>query len=218
MEDKRRGLPARPIDLSTLLTVALSLRKIGIYGGTFDPVHHGHLILAREAVEVLRLEKVIFVPAAVSPHKQAGTAASGAVRVEMVQTAIAGEAVFAMDDWELHRASPSYTFDTVEHLRATNPDAEFYLIIGEDHLPQLSTWHRFEELRTLVSLVVLERSGAGTEHAFRFIRRQINISSTDIRNRVASGQSIRYLVPQAVEEIIQREQLYQEPKTSPQKS
>ncbi len=186
-------------------------KKIGIYGGTFDPIHHGHLILAREAFEVLGLEKVILVPAAVSPHKVARTPTDAAIRVEMLQAAITGEPGLVLDRCEVDRTGPSYTFDTVDEIRQREGAAEYFFLLGDDNLAQLETWHRFNELREQVQFVVLSRGNLATEEMrYLVIKRQINICATDIRNRVATGRSIRYLVPPAVEEIIYRRQIYQE--------
>jgi nicotinate-nucleotide adenylyltransferase len=188
------------------------LKKIGIFGGTFDPIHHGHLILAREACEKLGLEKMVFVPAAISPHKMQYAPTAAAIRLEMVQVAIDGEGDFAIDDCELRREPPSYTIETVELIRRHEIGAELFYFIGEDNVAKLPGWHRFEELRKLVQFVVLDRSGFGSSNTYPIIRRQIDISATEIRKRVATGRSIRYLVPPAVEEIIRRQQLYQESK------
>jgi len=185
------------------------LRKIGIYGGTFDPIHHAHLILAREAREELELEKVIFVPAAVSPFKNA-PAAPAEIRLRMLQQALENEAGFVSDDCDLRRPPPSYTFDTVTEIQRREGEAEYYYLIGEDNVEGLSRWHRFSELEKLVQFVVLDRSGLGSPHPYRQVRRKIDISATNIRKRVASGLSIRYLVPQGVEEIIQQGNLYRE--------
>jgi nicotinate-nucleotide adenylyltransferase len=185
------------------------LRKIGIYGGTFDPIHHAHLILAREALELLHLEKVIFVPAAISPFKGA-PAASAELRLLMVKAAIQGEAGFLVDDRELRRDPPSYTIDTVEEIRHGEGNADIYCLIGEDNLAGLSRWHRFSELEKMVQFIVLDRSGIQESHSFPTVRRKLDISATDIRKRVALGQSIRYLVPPAVEEIIGQGNLYRE--------
>jgi len=188
-------------------------KKIGIYGGTFDPIHHGHLILAREAVELLGLDKVIFVPAAISPHKMVRTATAPEIRVEMLQVALEGEARFTLDLCEIRRGGTSYTIDTVEEIRRREGAAEYFFLLGDDNLTQLETWHRFNELRELVEFVVLSRGNLDAQAIrprYRVIHRQINISATDIRNRVATGRSIRYLVPPAVEEIIRRRQIYQE--------
>jgi len=184
--------------------------RIAIYGGTFDPVHHAHLILAREAIETLRLQKVIFVPAAVSPFKKSAPVASGEIRLSMLRAATKDEIGFAVDDCELRRPPPSYTIDTIEDVQRRERDAEIYCLIGEDNVAELAKWHRFVELEKIVRFVVLDRTGGPANYSYEIIRRRIDISATEIRNRVASGQSIRYFVPQAVEEIIRREKLYQE--------
>lgn len=185
------------------------MKKSGIYGGTFDPIHHGHLILAREAREILDLGEVIFVLAAQSPHKTTLPPTSAAVRWEMLTAAIAHEDGFSTSRLEIDRPPPSYSIETVEQLRAAKQDTEFFFLIGEDNLPQLSSWHRFDELNRLVQFVVLDRSGETVEERYPVVRRKIDISGTTIRNRVASGRSIRYLVPEAVAQIIRRENLYQ---------
>jgi len=186
------------------------LKKIGIYGGTFDPVHHAHLILARDAVETLGLDEVIFVPAAISPLKKIAPIASGELRLAMVRAAIKGEPKFAVDDCELRRPPPSYTIDTVEEIRQRNRNTAIYCLIGEDNAERLTNWHRFADLKKMVHLVVLDRTGQPPSHSYAVIDRKIDISATEIRKRVASGRSIRYLVPPAVEEIIRREKLYLE--------
>jgi len=186
------------------------LKKIAIYGGTFDPVHHAHLILAREAIETLDLDKVILVPAAISPLKKAAPVASGEVRLEMLQAAIKREPKFEVDDCELLRPPPSYTIDTVEEIRRRECDVSIYWLIGEDNIEQLPRWHRFAELERMVRFVVLDRTGKPPSHTYQLIHRPIDISATEIRRRVAQNESIRYLVPESVEEIIQREKLYRE--------
>ncbi len=186
------------------------VKKIGIYGGTFDPIHHGHLILAREALEKLALDEVIFIPAAVSPHKLEQKTTPAAVRVEMLRAAIAGEAHFCLDELELQRPPPSYTYDTAAELHHRDPERQLFYLLGSDQLPRLHTWHRIEELRALVQLVVLHRGNAPVRCDLPVIARQIEISATEIRNRVATERSIRYLVPPSVEQIIYREQLYRE--------
>jgi nicotinate-nucleotide adenylyltransferase len=188
------------------------VKKIGIYGGTFDPIHHGHLILARDACEALNLEKIIFVPAAVSPHKMEGTTAAAEIRLEMVRKAIEGEPRFAVDDCELRRDPPSFTIDTIETIQQHEAGAQFFYCIGEDNASSLTSWHRFTELQKMIQFVVLDRRGFENKTDYPVIRRHIDISATEIRKRVAEGRSIRYLVPRAVEEVIRREQLYREPK------
>jgi nicotinate-nucleotide adenylyltransferase len=187
-----------------------ALKKIAIYGGTFDPVHDAHLILAREAIETLGLEKVILVPAAISPLKKAGPVASGEVRLAMLHAAIKREPKFEVNDCELLRPPPSYTIDTVDEIRKRECDASIFCLVGEDNVEQLPLWHRFEELEKMVRFVVLDRSGKQPSHSYRLIHRRIDISATEIRRRVAQHLSIRYLVPDSVEAIIQREKLYRE--------
>ena len=199
------GLPK-----SRLAVKRCVLKKIAIYGGTFDPVHHAHLILAREAIEMLDLQKVILVPAAISPLKKSGPVASSEVRLAMLREAIKDEPEFEVDECELQRAAPSYTIDTVDEIRRRERDAAIYCLIGEDNVEQLPRWHRFAELEKIVRFIVLDRSGKQPTHSYQLIHRRIDISATEIRRRVAQNESIRYLVPDSVEEIIQREKLYRE--------
>ena len=186
------------------------LKKIAIYGGTFDPVHHAHLILARQAIETLGLDKVILVPASISPLKKAAPVASGEVRLAMLQAAVKGEPEFEVNECELLRPPPSYTIDTVADIRRCECDAAIYCLIGEDNVEQLPRWHRFAELEKMVRFVVLDRSGKQPSHSYQLIHRRIDISATEIRQRAAQNESIRYLVPDSVEQIIEREKLYRE--------
>jgi len=188
------------------------MRKIGIYGGTFDPIHHGHLILGRQACEQIGLDQLIFVLAALSPFKKAARA-SGAARLSMLQAAIQGQDGFTVDDCELKRPPPSYSIDTVLQIREREQKSELFWLIGADNVTGLDKWHRFEELKKLVQFVVLDRACSGEKQLCPVIQRNIDISATEIRNRVASGRSIRYLVPRAVEEIIRCENLYRESAT-----
>lgn len=186
------------------------MKKIAIYGGTFDPIHHGHLIVAREARERLGTDEVIFIPARVSPLRKAAPVARDEIRLLMIQAAIEKEPGFAMDDCELRRPPPSYTIDTVERIRQLKGDATIYCLIGEDNVGKLTKWRRFADLEKMVRFVVLDRTGQQPSHVYPVIRRKIDISATEIRKRVATGRSIRYFVPPAVEEIIRREKLYLE--------
>jgi nicotinate-nucleotide adenylyltransferase len=183
--------------------------KLALYGGTFDPIHHGHLILAREALETLGLERVVFIPAAQSPHKLHREPAPPRVRLEMVRAAIAGEPRFSCDEAEVERPGPSFTIDTVERYAATHPGAELHCFIGHDNVRELHTWRRIAELRARVRFVVFERAGCEVRHDFAHVTRQIDISATEVRARVARGESIRYLVPEPVRAIIERDKLYQ---------
>ncbi len=185
--------------------------RLGLYGGSFDPIHHGHLILARDAIEQFALDRVVFIPAAISPHKLDRHPALAEARRAMIAAAIEGEAQFALDDSELHRAGPSFTIDTVEQVGGRFPDAELFYFIGADNVRELHTWRRIDELRELVQFVVFERDDHAAEHGFPALARRIDISATEIRARVARGSSIRYLVPEPVRALIAQHHLYQEP-------
>jgi nicotinate-nucleotide adenylyltransferase len=185
--------------------------RIGIMGGTFDPIHHGHLILARDALEELDLRKVIFVPNYRSPHKLGVSAAPPELRAAMVRAAIEGEAGFEIDEVEILRSGTSYTIDTALHLRMLYPQADLFYLIGEDNLAALHTWRRLDELLLLVQLVVMARATDGPPHPYITLhQRRVDISATDIRGRIAKGESIRYLVPDKVRAIIENHQLYRE--------
>jgi nicotinate-nucleotide adenylyltransferase len=185
--------------------------KAGIYGGTFDPIHNGHLILAREAVEKLHLDHIVFIPNMISPHRARHKPASDALRYAMIEAAIAGEPHFRADDVEMRRGGVSYTVETILALKEKyGQGAEFYYLIGQDNVDELHTWHRIDDLKLLVTFVVFPRSNRDTQHLLVKLDRRIDISATEIRARVAKGLSIRYLVPDAVEKIIADNQLYKE--------
>ena len=186
----------------------ISSEKIGLFGGSFDPIHHGHLILARDAMESLGLDRVIFIPVNVSPHKLAHPPVAARLRCEMVAAAIAGESRFSMDACEAEREGPSFAVDTVRVMRRRFPQAELFYFIGEDNVSSLHTWREIDELKKLASFVVLARGNLQPVEGFPVISRNIDISSTDIRNRIAQGLPVRYLLPDAVCTILTRHQLY----------
>lgn len=185
--------------------------RIGLFGGTFDPIHHGHLIQARDALEQIAMDRLIFIPAAISPHKLfASTAATGEARLAMVQAAIQGEPRFEASDLELRREGPSYAIDTAETFLRSYPEAQLFYLIGQDNLAELHTWREIERLKTLVQFVILPR-GKMAENGYQSVKaRHFDISATEIRRRVARGQSIQYLVPDAVRDIIAQQNLYKE--------
>lgn len=193
------------------------MKKIGVFGGTFDPPHVGHLIAAADAHRALGLDRLLFVPSAVPPHKQRTVRASAAVRLEMVRAAIDGDPRFAADDLELRRSGPSYSVDTLAELKDREPGCELYFLIGADNLREIAGWHRPDEIVRLARLVVLSREGdAGAERdapypALRVAVTRVDVSATDIRRRAARGESIRYLVPERVRAIVEREGLYRGP-------
>lgn len=207
----------------------------GILGGTFNPVHLAHLRLAEVAREALGLARVCFVPAAVPPLKTADLAPAEH-RLEMVRRATASNAAFEVLDLELTRPGPSYTIDTLDALRAERPDESFWFLIGSDALREFDRWQRPDELLERTSLAVVCRPGTaaplgellperfraqfhegpqGLEHASGTELRVIpfpalEISASEIRRRRSSGRSIRYLVPDAVLDYIEKQGLYRE--------
>lgn len=189
-------------------TPSATSEAIGLFGGTFDPVHFGHLILAREAAEKLGLGRVIWIPAAVSPFKIESPPAPGDLRLAMVRAAIADEPNFEADPIELFREGPSFAIDTVRAIQARHPKAKLFYFIGDDNVPDLDKWKNIDLLRRMVQFVVLTRHDPDVPHDFPVIRREIDISSTEIRNRVAVGRSIRYLLPESACRMIQEHGLY----------
>ena len=185
------------------------MQKIGIYGGSFDPVHHAHLILARFALEKFALERIIFVPTRVSPYKN-DSGATPEARLQMLRSAIEGEPQFEVDDCELQRDPPSYTIDTVQTLKEKHPGAHLFFLIGDDNLAGLPSWRSFDDLRHMVTFIVLQRAITPVAHEYLSVDRRIDISATEIRQRIASGRTIHFLVPLAVEQIICARGLYRE--------
>ncbi|RYD73645.1 MAG: nicotinate (nicotinamide) nucleotide adenylyltransferase [Verrucomicrobiaceae bacterium] len=182
--------------------------RLALYGGTFDPIHNGHLIMARDAMELLNLDRVVFLPAAISPHKLNRAPVPAEIRRAMVEVAIRDEPGFALDDRELHRPGPSYTVDTVEEIRAECPGCELFYLIGHDNVAKLHTWHRIDDLQKQVEFVVFGRGEESGEHGFRKLSRRLDISATEVRQRVARGLSIRYLVPDPVRLLIEQYCVY----------
>jgi nicotinate-nucleotide adenylyltransferase len=188
------------------------VERVGLFGGSFDPVHLGHLILAEAALDELDLDRIIFLPAATSPFKQERPpGASSAQRLAMLRKAIVGEPRFSVDDRELQREGLSYTIDTVRSMLGDHPGVRFLFLIGADNLKDLHRWHGITELRNLVDFAVLDRS-EGSELTdgcgFPVVRRRIDLSSTEIRARVTRGLSIRFMVPGEVYEQIMTEAPY----------
>jgi nicotinate-nucleotide adenylyltransferase len=193
--------------------------RIGILGGTFNPIHIGHLLLAETAREALQLDRVVFIPTGQPPHKRAKDLAPGPHRLEMVTLAIRHHPAFVCSDVELTRAGPSYSIETVRVLRHQLPGATLFLLMGQDLVNV--AWMGWKELTRLCTIVVVERGpgaaggkrGASVpSRATGKVRRlpmpRVDIASSAIRARVRAGRSIRYLVPPAVERYIERHHLY----------
>lgn len=195
--------------------------KTGILGGTFDPVHLGHLIIAEELKDRLGLQKVLFVPTGEPWMKMPRRISAPVHRVEMVRLAIVSNPLLELSLIEVEREGPSYTVDTVKELRRQNPEAELYFLLGQDSLVSLPSWKEPQRLVQMCHLAVARRISysldlSPLEKAIPGISRRIvlvdtpliGISSTDIRERTAKGLSLRYLVPPAVERYIWRHKLY----------
>jgi nicotinate-nucleotide adenylyltransferase len=185
---------------------------IGLFGGSFDPIHHGHLIVAQAVVEALGLDQLRFVPAREQPFKAGQHLAPPELRARMVQLAIAGEPRFGLERAELDRAGPSYTVDTLRILRQREPGRRFALLVGADAARDLPLWREAAALPDLADLIVFARAGGAVPQLPWPVRPVtvpgIEISATDIRARVRQGRPIRYLVPDPVVEAIRSEGLY----------
>ena len=188
--------------------------KLGLYGGSFDPVHLGHLLVAQAALEELALDRLCFVPAAQSPFKPATTPAPAEARLRMLRLALAGWTRCDVDDQEIRRGGTSYSIETVRTCAARFPVAELFYLIGADHVPTLPKWRESEALARLVEFVVIPRPGdapgpAPAPFRLRSLRGwPVQVSSSEIRARLAAGQTVNHLVPPGVAELIRREQLY----------
>ena len=185
--------------------------RFGILGGTFNPIHWGHLLLAETARDVLALDRVLFIPARQPPHKSAKGLLPGPVRYEMVQLAIRDNPAFVASDIELQRDDVSYSLETVQILSKQLPSAKLFLLIGQDMLSV--RWKGWAEITSLCTLVVAHRPGTAAPRRQKGLKwlpmPQVEIASSDIRARLKAGRSIRYLVPSAVERYIRERQLYQ---------
>jgi nicotinate-nucleotide adenylyltransferase len=198
---------------------------LGLYGGSFDPVHYGHLLLAECCRETLALNEVWLIPAAVPPHKQDRQRAEAKHRFEMLELALGGHEHLKSSRLEIDRGGVSYTVDTLEAVRTQHPEATLYLLMGADSLHDLPTWREPRRICELSIPAVVRRGGAaepdfsvlqelvsaerlGTIRASQVEMPLIELSSTDLRHRAAAGQSLRYRTPRAVEKYIATQGLY----------
>jgi nicotinate-nucleotide adenylyltransferase len=194
--------------------------RLGLMGGTFDPIHYGHLLIAEEARQVLRLDRVEFVTAADPPHKPGKAACSAEHRYAMVVLATASNPFFHASRREIERSGPSYAIDTIESYRRDHPGAEIVFITGADAILEILTWHRAAEVIRLATFVAATRPGYDLDALQRTLPAEfltqirtltapgVDISGTQIRERVREGKSTRYLMPEAVEAYIMKEGLY----------
>jgi nicotinate-nucleotide adenylyltransferase len=190
--------------------------RIGVFGGTFDPPHVGHLLVASDAREALKLDRLIFVPAGSQPFKvDTPPAASPRDRLEMVRLAVADDANYTVDDAEISRKGLSFTVDTLEHLSGKNPGAQLFLLLGEDALAGFDQWRNPGRIRELATVAAMRRAGqdrpqyeARTPEVLTVSTRRIDVSSTEIRERLREGKSIKGFVPESVERFIEARGLY----------
>lgn len=190
------------------------MTRLGVFGGTFDPPHVGHLALAEWAREALDLDRVVFVPAGSPPHKRRADLSSAADRVALVRAAVRGHDAFEVSTVETRRRGPSYTADTLRQLRERHPGARLFLLIGADSLADFENWREPDAIAAIATLAVALRPGA-PRPAVRHARRVewldnpgLEVSSSAVRARVRAGRSVRYLVPDAVARLIERRGLY----------
>ncbi len=200
--------------------------RIGLYGGSFDPIHFGHLISARSIGEQLDLARIVLIPSGQPPHKSPDRLSDGAHRLAMTRLAVEGDTFFEVSDMEMHRAGPSYTLHTIRAFREqVGDDVELFWIIGADSLPELPTWYQIAELARSATIVTAVRPGwqppdldvltaaVGEASARQLMSNccstpPIGISATDIRARVVAGRSVRYLLAEAVVSYIHANNLY----------
>ena len=192
------------------------VRRLGFLGGSFDPVHLGHLMAAQDAFEAMALEKVVFVPTSQSPLKEAIPGISDEDRLALLRAAMGQDGRFDISMTEIERGGVSYTIDTIDLLTEQNPNARLFWIIGADQAASLRDWHRIDDLAVRVEFIVLDRpgynwSGSGPEHGIRMHpikSRLLDISSSEIRRRAREGLSLVNLVPEEVATEIARLHLY----------
>jgi nicotinate-nucleotide adenylyltransferase len=191
-------------------------RRIGVFGGTFDPIHIGHLILAERAREGLALDRVLFLPASAPPHKRNRPVSDAKLRREMVDVAIGGNEAFESSDLEIRRGGVSYTVDTLREIRRLQPADELFLLLGGDAVDDVPNWKDPDEIVRLAVLAVARRSCAERPLALPYPDARVaavdmptvDVSSSEIRRLVQAGRSIRYLVPAGVQAFIDAHNLY----------
>lgn len=199
------------------------MKKKGIFGGTFDPIHNGHLHIAYEALYKLNLDKVIFIPSGNPPHKTDKVITDATIRYKLVKDVIQNEKKFEVSDYELKNESLSYTYKTLKHFNEKHEDTEWYFITGADCLMQLDSWKNINEVLSLCNFVVFRRSGYSMEDMLKQKERiekkfnkkiifldipVIDISSTTIRNKIKNGENISYLVPEKARCMVNKMNLY----------
>jgi nicotinate-nucleotide adenylyltransferase len=198
--------------------------RIGVYGGSFDPVHFGHLVPVEEARRNLALDEIFFVPAFQPPHKPSGSSASSHHRFAMLALAIEAYPAFRLSDFEVARGGTTYTIETLRHLRAARPDVEFFLVLGSDSLAQITSWRSWQELLDEFKVAVVEREGFSPgalarelpqaisgrlgETVFFAGNQPVTISSTWLRRAIPAGEDLSGSLPASVAAYLRKHALY----------
>lgn len=194
-------------------------RRLGLFGGTFDPPHMGHVLVARDVADELKLDEVLWIPAGAPPHKDPRGVSRGPLRLEMAQAAARSDPRFRVVDLELRRDGPSYTVDTLRALAADYPGAQLFLLVGADQIRTFEHgWKEPLEILRMATLVLMDREGEvapdaapdlpGMERALHVAVTRVDVSSSEVRARVAEGRDVSHLVPAGVGAIVERERLY----------
>ncbi|XJZ26296.1 nicotinate-nucleotide adenylyltransferase [Bacillota bacterium Lsc_1132] len=188
------------------------MKKVGILGGTFDPPHNGHLLIANEVLSALSLDEIWFMPTQEPPHKKKSASIKNEDRLHMLELAVEGNEQFRIETIEWQRKGPSYTYETVKLLKKQHPDIQFYFIIGADMIEYLPNWHKIDELVKLVQFVGVERTTFSCQTPYPVISIDIpamDVSSSMIRERLKLGKTIRYLLPDSIIDYIKENHLYE---------
>lgn len=186
--------------------------KIGILGGTFDPPHLGHLIIANEVMCSQGLDEIWFMPNQEPPHKEKSNAVSNHDRIEMLKLATADQPTFKLKLIELERQGPSFTYDTIKILKKNDPEKQFYFIIGADMVEYLTKWHKIDKLLEMITFIGVKRPSYNLQTSYPILYSEvpdIGISSSMIRSRLKEGRTIRYLVPDSVRSYMKENHLYE---------
>ncbi len=187
------------------------MKRIGILGGTFDPPHLGHLMIANEVLDTQSLDEIWFMPNQEPPHKKKLNVIRDNDRLKLLELAISDHPHFKVEPIELERKGPSYTFDTMKLLKELHPNHQFYFIIGADMIEYLAKWRNIDQLIEIVQFIGVQRPLYGTESSYPFLYvdvPEIGVSSSLIRSRIREGKTIRYLVPESVRKYIEENELY----------
>ena len=197
---------------TTLVASLLVVMRVGILGGTFDPIHIGHLIAASSVYEALHLDSVVFMPAGDPWQKRDRDLSTGQQRLEMVKLATENDARFEVSDVEIARSGPTYAVDTVREWKRLNPNDELFWIVGSDALSGIPSWHEWEAFVSEVTIVAVNRVGQNDSVTFDFVSvdmPEVRISATELRDRFTNGLDTQYLVPKQVSQYISDQGLYQ---------